>query len=125
MLITEGVRRERGTLLGMEKKFAMAIAALVSMEPKTAGAIFHEIAEQYPQFIQARLISLFLTRGGYDVANEPSRMRKLAIEKTHELMKKYPENPMIMGFWLVLNAEVPSQRHGYQERDSSTCPFTW
>jgi len=92
----------------LEKKFAMAIAALVSMEPKTSGAIFHEIAEQYPQFIQGRLISLFLTRGGYDVANEPSRTRKLAIEKTHELMKKYPENPMIIGFWLVLNAEAPS-----------------
>lgn len=90
-----------------EKKFAMAIAALVSMDPKTAGAMFHEIAEKYPQLIQARLISLFLTRGGYDVANEPSMMRRLAIEKSYELMKEYPENQMIMGFWLVLNAEVP------------------
>ena len=118
----------------LEKKFAMAVASLVSTDPKTAGAIFHQIAEQYPQSIQARLISLFLTRGGYDVADDPSRGRKLAMEKTFELMKKYPENPMIMGFWLTLNAEVPSggmdikkEILHYARQLTKKCPYvpTW
>ena len=91
----------------MEKKFSSAIAALISMDPKIAAINFNKIADEYPQLIQARLIGLFLTRGGYDVVDEPSEMRKQALEKTRELMKKYPDNPMIMGFWLVMNAEVP------------------
>lgn len=103
--VKEG-RAQRYTV--MEKKFTSAIAALVSMDPQTAGAIFDKIADEHPQLIQARLIGLFLGRGGYDVVDEASETRRQALEKTRALMQQYPENPMITGFWLVMNAEVPA-----------------
>lgn len=93
----------------MEKKFVMATATLVSTSPRTAGALFHKMSEEYPQLIQTRLLSVFLTRGGYDVLGTPSLEQKFAIKTTKELLKKYPDNPLVLGFWLSLNAEVPSQ----------------
>jgi len=100
----------------LEKKFAVAIAALVATNPRTAGAMFHEIADKHPQLVQARLIGLFLTRGGYDVADEPSSGQRLAIEKTHELLEQKPDNPMVTGFWLLLNAEAPSAAMDFKKQ---------
>ncbi|MCP5536472.1 MAG: tetratricopeptide repeat protein [Akkermansiaceae bacterium] len=92
----------------VEKKFVLATAAL-STSPRTAGALFHKVAEEYPQAIQARLLSVFMTRGGYDVLGNPSLEQDFAIKKTRELLKLHPDNPMVLGFWLALNAEVPNQ----------------
>lgn len=92
----------------MEKKFVIATASL-STSPRTAGALFHKIAEEYPQIIQARLLSVFMTRGGYDVLGTPSMEQKFAIKKTREMLEDNPDNPLVLGFWLALNAEAPNQ----------------
>jgi tetratricopeptide (TPR) repeat protein len=92
----------------MEKKFCMATVTLISTSPRTAGALFYKIAEEYPKTIQARLLSVFLTRGGYDILGSPSLEQKFAIKKTREILKNHADNPLVLGFWLALNAEVPS-----------------
>ncbi len=90
-----------------ERGFAEAIAALVSQDPKRAADMFLQVAKDDPKCIQARLIALFLSRGGYNVANEPSQDRLEALRQAQMLMEQYPDNWMIMGFWLMINAEAP------------------
>jgi len=91
----------------VEKRFAVATATLVSSSPRDAGVLFHKLGEEFPHLIQARLLALFLTRGGYDILGTPSLEQDFAVKKTLELMKAHPENPMIFGFWVALNAEAP------------------
>ncbi|MDG1358761.1 MAG: hypothetical protein P8P36_11270 [Akkermansiaceae bacterium] len=90
-----------------ERGFSEAIAALVSQNPESAAAMFLQLAKDDPLCIQAKLIALFLNRGGYNVANEPSQERLEALRQAQLLMEKYPDNWMVMGFWLMINAEAP------------------
>ncbi len=92
----------------VEKEFAAAVATLVSTSPRTAGALFHRIGMEYPHFLQAQLLALFLSRGGYDAMGDPTPGQTLAVKRAREFFKKHPENPMVIGFWLSLNAEAPN-----------------
>jgi len=91
----------------VEKEFCAAVATLVSTSPRTAGALFHRLGTEYPHFLQAQLLALFLSRGGYDVLGDPTPRQLQAVKRTREFLKTYPDNPMVIGFWLSLNAEVP------------------
>ena len=90
-----------------ERGFIDAIAALVSQNPESASDMFLKVAIEDPRFIQAKMIAVFLNRGGYNVANEPSQKRLDALKETQRLMEEHPNNWMVMGFWLMLNAEAP------------------
>ena len=90
-----------------ERGFVDAIAALVSQNPESASDMFLKVAIEDPRFIQAKMIAVFLNRGGYNVANEPSQKRLDALKETQRLMEEHPNNWMVMGFWLMLNAEAP------------------
>ena len=90
-----------------ERGFVDAIAALVSQNPESASDMFLKVAIEDPRFIQAKMIAVFLNRGGYNVANEPSQKRLDALKETQRLMEEHPDNWMVMGFWLMLNAEAP------------------
>ena len=90
-----------------ERGFVDAIAALVSQNPESAGDMLLKVAKDDPRFIQAKMIAVFLNRGGYNVANEPSQKRLDALKETQRLMEEYPDNWMVLGFWLMLNAEAP------------------
>lgn len=92
----------------VEKEFAAAVATLVSTSPRAAGALFHRIGTEYPNFLQAQLLALFLSRGGYDVMGDPTPGQTLVVKRAREFLKKHPENPMVIGFWLSLNAEAPN-----------------
>ncbi len=92
----------------VEKGFVLATATLVSASPRAAGMMFQRLGEKFPHLIQARLLSVFLTRGGYDVLGSPTPEQKLAITNTRKLLHEYPTNPMVLGFWLSLNAEAPA-----------------
>jgi tetratricopeptide (TPR) repeat protein len=90
-----------------ERGFADAVAALVSQNPQSAGDMFLQVTKDDADCIQAKLITLFLNRGGYNVANEPSQSRLDALREAQRLMDNYPDNWMVMGFWLMINAEAP------------------
>lgn len=90
-----------------EKGFSRAIAALVSQKPQSAATMFLQVAKNNPACIQAKLIALFLKRGGYNVADEPSKMRLDALAEAQRMMDLYPDNWMVMGFWLMFNADAP------------------
>ena len=87
----------------MEKEFAAAVATLVSTSPRTAGAMFHKLGTQYPHFLQARLLALFLSRGGYDMTGDPTPGQLVAVKRARVFLEKYRDNPMVIGFWLSLN----------------------
>jgi len=99
----------------VEKEFCAAVATLVSTSPRTAGALFQRLGTEYPQFLQAQLLALFLSRGGYDVLGDPTPKQLQAVSQTREFLEKYPDNPMVIGFWLSLNAEVPSTAMNIKE----------
>ncbi|MGB2403182.1 MAG: hypothetical protein ACPIA7_07200 [Akkermansiaceae bacterium] len=90
-----------------ERGFSRAIAALVSQKPGSAANMLLQVAKDDPACIQAKLIALFLNRGGYNVANEPSKMRLDALTEAQRMMEFHPDNWMVMGFWLMFNADAP------------------
>lgn len=92
----------------IERKFSAATAILLSASPQAAGLSFKSLGKEFPHFLQARLLGIFLTRGGYDVLGNPSEAQKIAVKDALELLAKHPENPLVIGFWLALNAEAPS-----------------
>ena len=92
----------------VEKQFAYAVASLITSSPSRAGAMLKSMAKSYPNFLQAQLLGVFLTRGGYDMSGNPSVQRKEAIKEIGELLEKHPDNPMVLGFWLALFAEAPA-----------------
>ena len=96
-----------GRFPDVEKDFCAAVVTLVSTSPRTAGAMFHQISQDYPNFIQARLLSLFLSRGGYDMTGDPTPGQVLVVQRAREFLKKFPDNPMVIGFWLSLNVLAP------------------
>lgn len=99
--------QEAGKYPDVEKQFAAAVATLVATSPRGAGVLFLKLSDQFPGVIQARLLALFLSRGGYDVLGDPTAGQENAIVKIRQLLKKNSENPMVISFWLNLNAEAP------------------
>jgi len=93
----------------LEKKFAFATATLVAESPRRAGVLYAKLGEEFPQFLQAQLLGQFLTRGGYDILGSPAKSQKRAVALTKKLLDENPENPLVLGFWLSLNAEAPRQ----------------
>jgi len=91
----------------VEKEFAAAVATLVSEGPRSARVLFFKVSEQHPQFLQAKLLGLFLSRGGYDASGSPTPAQIAVVKELKRYLEKYPENPMVIGFWLSVNAEVP------------------
>ncbi|MFK7909575.1 MAG: hypothetical protein AB8F34_03135 [Akkermansiaceae bacterium] len=92
----------------LEKQFAYAVASLITSSPARAGAMMKEMAKTYPNVLQAKLLGAFLTRGAYDMAGNASNQRKQAIETIRAALDEYPDNPMVLGFWLSLHAESPA-----------------
>ena len=93
----------------MEKKFTYAVATLVAVNPKAAGTMLLKLGDEFPHFLQARLLGVVMTRGGYDVLGDPTPKQQVALQKTRALLLKHPDNPMVLGFWLSLNAAAPNQ----------------
>lgn len=104
-----------GRFLAVEKDFSAAVATLVSTSPRTAGAMFHKIGMNYPNFIQAQLLALFLARGGYDLVGDATAGQIQAIKRTRAVLAEHPENPMVIGFWLALNAEAPLRALNFEK----------
>ncbi len=98
----------QGAYVDSEKRFVRAVAALVAQKPETATRSFLQLAREDPSCLQAKVIGLFLDRGEYNVADEPSQKRLDVVEETRGMLEDHPENAMIMGFWLMLNAEAPN-----------------
>ena len=92
----------------VERKFATAVATLVSASPAAAGQMFKKLGEEFPNLLQARLLGIFLTRGGYDVLGNAMPAQEAALQQTRELLAAHPKNPVVLSFWLALNAEAPN-----------------
>ncbi len=91
----------------IEKQFSAATATMVSESPVAAGALFIALGEKFPNLLQAKLLGVFLTRGGYDVSGIPTPGQLNAIERTKKIVSEYPENPLALSFWVSLCAEAP------------------
>ncbi|MGB2010442.1 MAG: hypothetical protein ACPHYF_02855 [Akkermansiaceae bacterium] len=91
-----------------ERRFVAAVAALVNQKPQDAAELFMSLANDEPDCLQAKMIGLFLNRGEYNVANEPSQARLGVLDELRKLMNDHPDNFMLMGFWLMLNSDAPN-----------------
>ena len=92
----------------VEKQFCAAAATMVSDSPASAGEVFLALGEKFPNLLQARLLGVFFTRGSYDVTGSASPAQLRAIERTQKILKEHPENPLVLGFWASLCADVPN-----------------
>jgi len=91
----------------LEREFCAAVATLVSSDPRVAVALFQRLSDKYPKFLQAEVLLLFFKRGSYDEYGDPSEAQKLVLERTQKLLKTHPNNSIVLGFWLSLNATAP------------------
>lgn len=101
-------RGEKQRYLPSERRFVAAVAALVAQKPGDAADLFMSLANDEPHCLQAKIIGLFLNRGEYNVANEPSPARLGVLDELRKLMADHPDNFMLMGFWLMLNSDAPN-----------------
>ena len=92
----------------IEKQFSAAIATMVSKSPLDAGSIFLALGEEFPNLLQARVLGVFLTRGGYDLTGSATPAQLKAFEKAKKILLEHPENPLVLGFWVSLCAEAPN-----------------
>lgn len=98
---------EAGAGVEWEKGFAQAAGRLYTDGVGVSAEIYANIAEKYPNNIQAKLFSLFLPRDGYGETGRPGVEQKKCIEGLEKLVKAHPENVTVISAWVMVNAEAP------------------
>ncbi|MFC5050044.1 hypothetical protein ACFPK9_05425 [Rubritalea spongiae] len=92
-----------------ERMYAVAIAELMANGLQRGAATFRQLAESYPNDLQAQLFALLLSRGGYNSLGNPRLQQRETVAKLEELYAEYPNEPMVLNFLLMAQAEAPYQ----------------
>jgi len=96
---------EAGT--AREREYAFTLATLYSADASVAARNFGKLSERYPNDLQARLLSVYLQRDGYDEFGEVLDGQEAAVRGMRQLLEEHPENLAVMTFWAMLHAEAP------------------
>ncbi|MEO1857843.1 MAG: tetratricopeptide repeat protein [Rubritalea sp.] len=91
-----------------ERMYAVAIAELVVNGLGNSVRVFRQLCNDYPNDLQAKLLTTYLSRGGYNVLGNPRVKQRMAVEEFEELVRKNPEDPMALNFLIMAQAEAPS-----------------
>lgn len=91
----------------LEKRYAQAAGYLLTSGVRAAGQAFNALAVNYPADIQARLLSLFLLRDGFDSRGKPMVGQKRANEGIKKMLEQHPDHYSVMAFWVSSQAEAP------------------
>lgn len=98
-----------------ERMYAVAIAELMANGVARGAAAFRHLAKSYPNDLQAQLFSLLLSRGGYNDLGNPRLAQREAVEQLEKLHAEYPNEPMVLNFLLMVQAEAPYQAVDFKE----------
>ena len=90
-----------------ERMYAVAIAELIANGLGNSLRVFKQLANDYPNDLQAQLLTTYLSRGGYNALGNPRIKQRQAIERFKQLVEKNPEDPMALNFLIMIQAEAP------------------
>lgn len=98
---------EAGAGTAMERGYAMALASLFGVGAEASSEAFTRLFAAYPNNLQARLLSIYMRRGGYDEFGEPGPGQEAAMKEMRECLNEHPDNIAVLTFWAMLHAEYP------------------
>ena len=90
-----------------ERMYVVAIAELIANGLGNSLRVFKQLARNYPNDLQAQLLATYLSCGGYNVLGNPRVSQRQAIERFKELVEQNPEDPMVLNFLIIAQAEAP------------------
>lgn len=93
----------------IERGYAFCIATLFTEGTAPAAQSFRKLATKYPKDLQLQLLAAFLERGGYSEFGDVRPSQRRSLEKIKALVDEHPENPLVLNFWLMMQAEAPYQ----------------
>ena len=95
---------ERGIGTDLERGYVKGIIRYLEKGPQGAAEGFGEVAEQFPNDMQAAIFAALFKRGGYDVTGEATPDQKAAEKQLLQLAERYPENALPLNALLVIRA---------------------
>lgn len=98
-----------------ERMYAVAVAELMANGLQRGAAAFRQLATNYPNDLQAQLFALLLSRGGYNALGNPRLQQRETVAKLEALHEEYPNEPMVLNFLLMSQAEAPYQAVDFKE----------
>ncbi|SHK05200.1 Tetratricopeptide repeat-containing protein [Rubritalea squalenifaciens DSM 18772] len=93
----------------IERGYAFCIATLLTEGSGPGSKAFRQLSNKYPKDLQLKLLAAFLERGGYSDYGDIRPSQRASLAKVRELVDLYPENPLVLNFWLMMQAEAPYQ----------------
>lgn len=91
----------------VERGYAIAIGMMVTDGLEVGAKAFDELSERFPYDIQLELLSPFLSRGSYNIFGRASDDQKRSVKRVKALMKKYPNNPLVINFYIMMLIDAP------------------
>ncbi|MFC4991307.1 tetratricopeptide repeat protein [Rubritalea tangerina] len=92
-----------------ERMYAVGVAELIANGVVNSVRVFRQLAKDYPNDIQAKLLATFLGRGGYNALGNPRLAQREAIATFRKLSEQLPQDPMVANFLVMVQAEAPYQ----------------
>lgn len=90
-----------------ERMYAVAIAELIANGLGNSLRVFRQLANDYPNDLQAQLLTTYLSRGGYNALGNPRVTQREAIQRFKDLVEQNPEDPMALNFLIMVQSEAP------------------
>ena len=107
----------------VEKQFAIATANLISSSANNAGVLFQKIGEEFPNYTEAILMGIFLSKGSYDINGFATPAQKKAVKKTFTLLAERPDSPLVHSFLVSLLAPAPTEHADFKKQAMPSAKF--
>lgn len=91
----------------MERGYAYGMIKYIESGPVGAAKAFRQVAEQFPNDMQAAIFAALFNRGGYDDVGDATPDQESAEASIEALVKKFPQSPVPLHALLVIRAEAP------------------
>lgn len=98
---------EQGVGVDWEKGFGQAAGRLYANGAEASALVYKNVAEKFPNNLQAQLFSFVLIRDGYSSSGQPNVGQRKAMAGLEKLVKANPENIAVISTWVMAHGDAP------------------
>lgn len=98
---------EAGKGSDLERGYAFALVKYFREGPAGSADVFRQVAEKYPNDLQAPVFQAIFARSGFDESGDAMPDQQQAEKNLRELIAKHPQNPLPLNALLTIHAEAP------------------